>query len=81
VAIVIWLVVGLLVGAVVALVIRREWQEDEQPVDPGAATRAAIELHRIRRRIDVVMTKQEQRQVGTQARREIAEALDLDDEP
>lgn len=80
-AIVIWLVVGLLVGAVVALVIRREWQDDDQPLDPEAVTRAAIELHRIRRRIDVVMTKQEQRQAGVQARREIAEALDADDEP
>jgi hypothetical protein len=80
VAAVIWLVVGLLVGGVIALLIRAEWQEDEQPLDPEAATRAAIELHRIHRRVDVVMTKQEQRQAATQARREIAEALDCDDD-
>jgi len=71
-----WLVVGLLVGGVVALIIRAEWRSDERPPDPEAATRAAIELHRIHRRIDVEMTKQEQRQAATQARREIAEALE-----
>jgi hypothetical protein len=73
---VIWLVVGLLVGGVVALLIRAEWQSDEQPVDPEAATCAAIELHRIHRRIDVEMTKLEQRQAAVQAHRELAEALD-----
>jgi GAF domain-containing protein len=73
---VIWLVVGLLVGGLVVLLIRGDWQSDEEQIDPETATRAAIELHRIHRRIDVVMTKQEQRQAATQARREIAEALD-----
>ncbi len=76
----IWLVVGLLVVGVVVLLIRKEWQGDERPLDPVSATRAAIELHRIHRRIDVVMTKREQRQAATQTRREIAEALD-DEEP
>lgn len=79
-ATVIWLIVGLVVGALLALAIRREWQDDEKPLDPEAATRAAIALHRIHRRVDVVMTKREQRQAATQARREIAEALD-DEEP
>jgi hypothetical protein len=73
---VIWLVLGLIVGAMVALLIRKEWQGDGRPLDPAAVTRAAIDLYAIGRKIDVELTKQEQRQNATRARREIAEALD-----
>lgn len=50
------------------------------PVDPEQAVKAAVELHRIRRNLDVAWTKSEQRREGAALRREIAEALDSDDE-
>jgi hypothetical protein len=72
----IWLILGLLMGALVVLVIHKVWLSGEKPLDPAAATRAAIDLHAISRRIDADLTKREQRQNATRARREIAEALD-----
>jgi hypothetical protein len=72
----IWLILGVLVTCLAILVVLKDRQGGEKPVDPAAATRAAIDLHTIRRRIDVELTKREQRQNATRARREIAEALD-----
>jgi hypothetical protein len=48
------------------------------PVDPEQAVRAAVELHRIRRNLDVAWSKSEQRREGAALRREIAVALDCD---
>jgi hypothetical protein len=44
-------------------------------VDPEQAVKAAIELHRIRRNLDVAWTKTEQRREGAALRREIAKTL------
>ncbi len=74
----IWLILGVLVAALAILVVLKDWRSGERPLDPAAATRAAIDLHAIRRRIDVELMKREQRQNATRARREIAEALDDD---
>lgn len=54
-------------------------QSSEPPprrdVDPEQAMKAAVELHRIRRRLDVARTNSEQRSAGTRVRREINDAL------
>jgi hypothetical protein len=50
------------------------------PVDPESMTRAAIELHRIGRKLDVAYTKVEQRRGSARLKREIRDALDSDDE-
>jgi hypothetical protein len=76
----IWLVFSLVIAALVVLLIRKQWPTGRPPLDPAAATRAAIDLHAIRRKIDAELTKQEQRQNATRARREIAEALGREDE-
>jgi hypothetical protein len=47
-----------------------------QPLDPEAEAEAAVELHRIRRNLDVSFTKTEQRRGAEQVQRRIAEALD-----
>jgi hypothetical protein len=71
----------LVVCALIGYLIR---QSTESPaagdVDPEQAMKAAVELHRIRRNLDVAWTKSEQRREGAALRREIAEALDRDDE-
>jgi hypothetical protein len=66
------LVVGFFIGYLV-------WKTSESPespeVDPEQAMKAAIELHRIRRNLDVAWTKTEQRREGAALRREIAKTL------
>lgn len=66
------LVVGFFIGYLV-------WKTSEPPespeVDPEQAMKAAIELHRIRRNLDVAWTKTEQRREGAALRREIAKTL------
>jgi hypothetical protein len=51
VAAVIWLVLGLFIAALIVLAIRKGWQNGEKPLDPAAATRAAIDLHAISRKL------------------------------
>jgi hypothetical protein len=57
-------------------------QSTESPaagdVDPEQAMKAAVELHRISRRLDVARLKHEQRCDAARAKREITEALDND---
>lgn len=52
---------------------------DDAPSDPEAELRAAVELHRIRRRLDASWTKTEQRQDAARLRRQIGQALKEDE--
>jgi hypothetical protein len=72
----IWVVL-LLLATVLMLLIRWKAGRDvpAEPVDPEQAMKAAIELHAIRRRLDVAWTKTEQRQNASRLRREMTEAL------
>jgi hypothetical protein len=60
------------------------WLHSEPPaspgVDPETALRAATDLHRIRRRLDVAGLRHEQRVSSNRARQAIAEALESDDD-
>jgi hypothetical protein len=73
-----WLVLALIVAVLTVIVIRKERNGPNEPPDPEAAMRAAVELHAIHRRIDVALTKSEQKREASRLRREIAEALDDD---
>jgi hypothetical protein len=63
-----------LAGAVWFIVLMRE-NQPTPPVDPEQAVKAAVELHRIRRRLDAAWTKSEQRRDSARLRWDIAEAL------
>jgi hypothetical protein len=72
----IWLVVlALIVLLVLAVWVIRGDSPSEEEIDPEEATRAAIELHAIRRRIDVARTRSQLQRDAMQVRREIAEEL------
>jgi hypothetical protein len=75
-----WLVLLLVVGALVAVVVLKE-RRPVEPLDPEEIVRAAVELHAIRRRLDVAWTKSELRQDSARLRRGITEALDEPREP
>jgi hypothetical protein len=69
----------LLLGVLVGLIaFTRRAPRAEIPTDPEAALRAAIELHRIGRKLDGAWLKSQQRQDATRLRRDIGEALDDD---
>jgi hypothetical protein len=70
--------IALLVVAAMLLVLVfvLESREASPPPDPEAEARAAVELHRIRRGLDVVFLKTEQRQDMSRLRRDIGRALD-----
>jgi hypothetical protein len=72
---VIWVILVLVIGTLVAAIALKERRPPE-PIDPEQAVRAAVELHAIRRRLDTAWTKSEQRRDSARLRREIAEALD-----
>jgi hypothetical protein len=72
----IWFILVLLVAVAVGLIV---WTHIEPPTpepDPETITQTAIELHRIRRRIDAADLKQRQRRDAVRLKREIAEALE-----
>lgn len=73
----------LLVALAIGLIIWRFSEPDEppKPVDPEYARKAAVDLHRIRRRLDASAVKTEQRQRAAEVRREISEAFDRDGKP
>lgn len=77
------LIVIFLLLAVAFLVgyLARQSSETPMPtdIDPEQAMKAAVELHRIRRRFDVARTKSEQRSAAASVRREIAKALKDED--
>lgn len=69
--------IAVVLAVVVAAYLRR--RPADAPIDPETMTRAAIELHRIRRQLDAGYLKSEQRQDAFRLRREIRDALDGDD--
>ena len=71
----IWLAVISVLLVIFVLVLFQDWQS-KNPVSPEAAMHAAVELHRIRRQLDVTELKSEQRGDTSRLRREIQDALD-----
>lgn len=70
------LAVILLASGVGFYAVRGRRDTDPPPdLDPKAAAKAAIELHRIRRNLDVAMTRSEIRSDAARLRREAKEAL------
>lgn len=67
-----------LAGVFGYLVATNSTPPSEAEADPEAEMRAALELHRIRRNLDVSLEKTEQRQEADRMRRQISEALDDD---
>jgi len=67
----------LAVAFVVGYMVRQasELPERSDDIDPEQAMKAAIELHRIRRNLDVARIRSEQRRGGARLRRDIAETL------
>lgn len=63
------------------LVWARSSEPDPSPraVNPEQAVKAAVELHRIRRRFDASWTRSQQRRDAARVKREIAEAFKGDD--
>jgi hypothetical protein len=76
------IVLVLLIGALLGYLIWRSSEElpDESPVDPEKAMQAAVELHRIRRRLDVADLRHREWRDARRLKREIGEALE-DEEP
>jgi len=77
-----WLVLAaLLLALVLAVNLKRPSPSaSSEDVDPEQAMKAAVELHRIRRRFDVSWTRSQQRREAARVRREIAEAFEGGDE-
>lgn len=73
-------VVLLVVGAIAYLIWKTSEPSTPESVDPEQAMKAAVELHRIRRNLDVAWIKSEQRRESTALRRDIAEALEDEDD-
>lgn len=76
----IWIIPALGLLVVVGLIV---WQFREPlppptPPDPERLQKAAIELHRIRRRREGAELRHQQRQGAVRVKREIAEALESD---
>ncbi len=70
------IILVLYVGWVAVSLIRRSRaQRVHREINPEQAMKAAVELHRIRRRLDGARIKSEQRSAGVRLRREIGELL------
>lgn len=72
----IWLI-GVLSIAILVLVAYLLWpRSPEPPLDPESAMKAAVELHRIRRDLDVAYAKTEQRRDAGLLEHRIIKILD-----
>jgi hypothetical protein len=70
------LILALLISSLAIYVARRPQNGMQEPdLDPEAAMKAAVELHRIRRNLDVALTRSEIRRDAAWMRREAEEAL------
>lgn len=79
VAVILLLVVLLLIVAFLVGYLARQSSETNEAAevfDPEQEMKAALELHRIRRNLDVAWTKSEQRRAGAALRRDIKKALE-----
>lgn len=72
--------VAVVVAAVLGYLVWKRSEPCGTPdVDPENAVRAALELHKIRSRLDASLIKTEQRQDAARLRRQLAEILTDDD--
>jgi hypothetical protein len=76
-----WLVVVLTVAVVLLALALFGSRKPEQPLDPDSVMQAAVELHRIRRDLDVAYTKSQLRRDADALEHRIVETLDRYDEP
>ena len=76
----IWFVVLAVLILVLMLVIFQD-SLPERPVSRKAAMQAAVELHRVRRQLDVAYIKTEQRRDTSRLHREIGRVLESDERP
>lgn len=76
------LIVLLLVVAFLVGYLARQSSEPPMPsdIDPEREMEAAVELHRIHRRLDVAWARSERRREGAALRREIRKALENDEQ-
>lgn len=77
----IWLVVVLLLLAIAVCVLIFERREAAPPLDPETAMRTAVELHRIRRQLDVDWAKTELRRDADVLEDRIIRVVDGSDGP
>jgi hypothetical protein len=72
--------IGVLILLVLAILVGLFLYLSSEPpppeVDPEEALKSAIELHKIRSKLDVALTKSEQRRDGQRIRRRIRKAFD-----
>lgn len=73
-----WLLAILFVAAVVGYLAWRDSDPAEDSYDPAEIVRFQIERHRIRRRLEVGLTKTEQRRSAECLKRKLSETLDED---
>jgi hypothetical protein len=74
----IWVIVGSVAVVFLLVLVLRRPRRAEPPLDPESVMQSAVELYRIRRRLDVAYTKAEQRRDAEQLRRRIGQILDDD---
>jgi hypothetical protein len=76
----IWLIALVAAVSLLAFALLRS-RSSAPPLDPEAAMKAAVELHRIRRDLDTAYTKSEQRRDAGLLEHRIVEIIDGHDEP
>jgi hypothetical protein len=77
----IWVAVALAIAVVLLALTLLKPRKPEPPLDPETVMQAAVELHRIRRDLDVAYTKSEQRRDAGLLEHRIIEIIDSNDEP
>lgn len=63
------------IAGMVGYLVAKSSESAGPPVDPEAELKAAVELHRIRRNLDLSWTKTQQRQDAERLRRQIRDEL------
>jgi hypothetical protein len=66
----------IVICGLLAYLVWRDSDDQSPPLDPEKAMQAALELHRIRRRLEAAECKQRQRSDAARFKRELADALD-----
>ncbi len=76
-----WVIVALAIAVLLLALALLKPRKPEPPVDPESVMQAAVELHRIRRDIDVAHTKSELRRDAGLLEHRMVEILDSNDQP
>lgn len=74
-----WVIVALAVAALLLALVLLKPRKPESPLDPESVTQAAIELHRIRRDLDVAWTKSQLRRDADALEHRIIEIIGSDE--